>query len=113
MDMIYTVTFFGSIALGLIVLAAIALSFLSGAGPGAPVLLYDMLRHQGDGVARLAIASGSRGFELAVRECLHCSNTAQCKAWLDSRRREGFEAFCANAGYVSRMRNVAALAGSS
>jgi hypothetical protein len=73
----------------------------------APVLLYEVLRRQGDDVARLAIASGSRSFELAVRECLHCSSAGRCKAWLDGASRDDLEQFCANVGYVAQMRGLA------
>ena len=104
MNMVYAVTFFGSIAVGLIVLAAIVLAFRQGPGSEAPVLLYEVLRRQGDEVARLALASGSRSFALAVGECLRCSSTARCRAWLDGESREGIGQFCPNAGYILRMR---------
>ena len=111
MDLLYTVTFFGSIAVGLIVLGAIALAFWLGDTLGAPVFLYDMLSRQGDGAARLAVASGGRGFQLAVRQCVRCSNTTRCKAWLDGQSRESIDDFCPNAGYVSQMRGLATVAG--
>jgi hypothetical protein len=109
MDMIATVAFLGGIAFGLIVLGAIVLAFWRGSASDAPVLLYEMLRRQGPAAACLAVSSGNRGFALAVKQCLHCQSTARCRAWLDAGNREGFDQFCANAGYVSRMRSLGAV----
>jgi hypothetical protein len=103
------VAFLGAAVLCGIVLAAIVLALWQGAGNDAPVLLYPMLRSQGEEVARMATASGSRNFALAVKQCLRCQSTARCRAWLDSGNREGFDQFCANAGYVSRLRSLAAI----
>ena len=109
MNLLPTVTFFGAIVVGLIALTAILLAFGRGERPAASasLYLYEMLRSQGDGVARLAIASGGRSFALAVRQCLRCPNTARCREWLDAGRREGYGEFCGNAGYVLRMRGLA------
>ncbi len=38
----------------------------------------------------------------ATRRCVACADKARCDAWLASHRREGFEAFCPNAGFISR-----------
>jgi hypothetical protein len=43
-----------------------------------------------------------------VRRCVGCAEAARCRSWLDAGRREGYDAFCPNAGYVER---IAALAG--
>ena len=109
MDFLETVAFLGGGLVGAIALAAVFLALWRGA-PDVPVFLHAMLRRQGDDVARLATASGSRDFALAVNQCRCCNAAARCRAWLDSGKREGFDAFCANAGYVSRMRSLAALA---
>ena len=74
-----------------------------GFGDSSPVLLEKMLRRQGDDVARLALASGDRRFAQAVRQCTRCSEAAQCRAWLHSGAREGYQAFCPNAAFVHRM----------
>jgi hypothetical protein len=96
-----------SLALSFGLLGLIALSILAmgrwRSAPGGWVLLHEMLARQGDDVAHIATASGSRDFAVAVNQCLCCNSVARCRAWLDSGKREGFEAFCANAGYVSRL----------
>lgn len=76
------------------------------AGAGA-VLLEQMLRRQGDEVARVAIASGDRNFALAVGQCTRCNEAAQCRAWLQSGASDGYQTFCPNAGYVRRMKLLA------
>jgi len=72
-----------------------------------PLQLGEMLYRQGDGVARAAIAPGGHDFVLAVRQCTSCKAAAQCRAWLDSGQREGYGAFCPNAGFVDRMKRIA------
>jgi hypothetical protein len=110
MEFMQTVAFLGLGFIGLIVLG-IALVALWRASSDQPVLLHAMLRSQGDHVARVATASGSRDFAVAVKQCLRCPATARCRAWLDSDTKGGFEAFCGNAGYVSRIRGLVAFAG--
>ena len=77
----------------------------------APVPLYEVLRRQDPRAATMAVASGSRDFALAVRQCVACDAKTRCLARLDSGDRGGFEAFCPNAGYVSRMHGLASMPG--
>jgi hypothetical protein len=105
MEFMQMVAFLGIGFVGLIALGATFLNLYRGASD-KPVLLYAMLQRQGGGVARVATASGSRDFALAVNQCLCCNSAARCRAWLDSGKREGFDAFCGNAGYVSRIRSL-------
>lgn len=109
MEFMQTVAFLGLGFIGLIVLG-IALAALWPSSSDKPVFLHAMLRSQGDDVARVATASGSRDFALAVKQCLRCPATARCRAWLDSDTQGGFEAFCGNAGYVSRIRGLVTFA---
>jgi len=88
--------------LGLIALGAVAIGLWRGT-PDGQVLLYEMLARQGGDVAHAGLASGSREFAVAVKQCLACPATVRCRAWLDSGKRQGFEAFCANAGYAARL----------
>lgn len=76
----------------------------------APVFLYPMLQKQSSEAAHLATAAGGRDFALAVKQCLRCNAASRCSTWLESAGSQGFEAFCPNAGYVSRMRELAAAA---
>ena len=75
--------------------------------PAGPLPLYEMLVRQSPRAAGMALASGSRDFALAVRQCVTCKARTQCRTWLDLGKRDGFDEFCANAGYVSRMRSLA------
>jgi hypothetical protein len=95
----------GLIAL-LLVALAVHLLVRQGYGDGRPVLLERMLRRQSDAAAQQALASGGHAFAVAVRTCVHCSEAAQCRAWLASGARDGFEPFCPNSGYVERMRRL-------
>ena len=112
MEFMQMVAFLGLGFIGLIVLG-IALFALWRSSFGKPVLVYAVLRSQGDDVARVATASGNRDFALAVKHCLRCPETVRCRAWLDSGKRRGYEAFCGNAGYVSRIRGLVSSAGSA
>jgi hypothetical protein len=38
----------------------------------------------------------------ATRRCVACADKARCDAWLASHRRDGFDAFCPNAAFISR-----------
>lgn len=104
---------FSSMAVSLVFLAlfvgaAVALSlWQQGFGDSSPVLLERMLRRQGDNVARLALGSGDRSFAVAVRQCTRCQEAAQCRAWLTSGAREGYDTFCPNARYVQHMKVLA------
>jgi Family of unknown function (DUF6455) len=104
MDLLVSLAFSVGL-LGLIALGIVAIGLWRGA-PGGRVLLYEVLERQGGSVARTAVASGSRDFTVAVKQCLACPSTVRCGAWLDSGSRQGFESFCPNAGYVSRIRSL-------
>lgn len=108
MAFLETVGFLGGALFAVIVVAAIFMALWSRVSAG-PVLLYAMLRRQGEDVARFATASGSRDFALAVNRCVRCASTEHCRAFLDSGRRDGFDAFCGNASYVVNMRGIATL----
>ena len=55
-----------------------------------------------NGVAMAAAGASDYEMALATRRCVACAGKSQCDAWLAARRREGFEAFCPNAGLVAR-----------
>lgn len=85
----------------------VVLLWQQGFGDASPVLLERMLRRQGDNVARLALASGDRSFAVAVSQCTRCQQAAQCRAWLASGARDGYDTFCPNARYVQHMKILA------
>ncbi|MEW5707780.1 MAG: DUF6455 family protein [Pseudomonadota bacterium] len=39
----------------------------------------------------------------AVRTCVRCPHGSRCQAWLDAGQRDGFDAFCPNAGQIRRI----------
>jgi hypothetical protein len=72
------------------------------------LLFGDLLRRQGDEVLRMAVAGAGYDFMRAVRRCVKCEARARCSAWLDTGLSEGYEAFCPNAGFIERIRSLAA-----
>lgn len=108
MELLAAIAVMAAAVLALFIGCCIAVTLWNeGFGDSAPVLLEEMLRRQGDGVARLVLSSGGRDFAVALRQCTRCSEAAQCRAWLHSGAREGYQSFCPNAGFVSRMKLVA------
>ena len=95
----------GLIAL-LIIALVVYLLVRQGYGDAPPVLLERMLRRQSEAAAQQALASGGHPFAVAVRTCVYCAEAAQCRAWLASGARDGYQSFCPNAGYVERMRRL-------
>jgi len=108
MELAALIAALGGGLLVLLIATCIVLTLWSqGFGDASPVLLGEMLRRQGDEVARLALASGDRSFAVALRQCTRCNEAAQCRAWLYSGAREGYQTFCPNAGYVHRVKMLA------
>ena len=106
MDFLEIITVLSAASVAFIALCLTLLAWR--ASHAAPVLLYEMLDRQGGEVARLALASEGRSFGVAMKQCLACHAKGRCRAWLESGSRDGFEAFCANTGYIGRMRSLAA-----
>src|SRR5690349_8331829 len=89
-------------ALGVLIVAFVVLALWR--QDGKLLLLERALRRQGDDVAHRALSSGSHDCVMAVQRCLACSEAAQCRAWLSSGARDGYQSFCPNAGYIERMK---------
>jgi hypothetical protein len=104
MELLSLIAVMGGTLLGLVITAAVLLALWSRDALEKPLLLERVLRRQGDDVAHRALASGSQDFAGAVRQCLRCAEAAQCRAWLASGARQGYQWFCPNAGYIDRMR---------
>ena len=104
MEFLSLIAAMGGTLLALIIIVTVLLALWPGNAVEKPVLLERVLRRQGDDVAYRALASGSNDFAVAVRRCLQCTEAAQCRAWLSSGARQGYEWFCPNAGYVDRMK---------
>ena len=104
MDILPILAAYGTAALTVVILVAGLLAAWHGSG--GSVLIEKVLRRQSDGAACRALASGSRDFAVAVQRCLSCTQGAQCRAWLASGAREGYETFCPNARYVRGMKEL-------
>ena len=108
MELLSSIAVIGAGALALFIGSCIVVTLWNeGFGDSSPVLLEQMLRRQGDEVARRALATGDRTFAHALRQCTRCSEAAQCRAWLYSGASDGYQTFCPNAGYVQRMKLIA------
>jgi hypothetical protein len=108
MELLSSIAIMGGVVLALFIGACICIMLWdAGFGDSSPVLLEQMLRRQGDEVARRALASGDRNFAHALRQCTRCIEAAQCRAWLHSGASDGYQTFCPNAGYVQRIKLVA------
>ena len=107
MDLLPILAAYGTAALIIVILAAALLAGWRGDRRVGSVLLERVLRRQSDAAAGHALASGSRDFAVAVQRCLSCNQPAQCRAWLASGARQGYETFCPNARYVQRIKELA------
>jgi hypothetical protein len=106
MNFIESVAILGGTFLVVLVIGAVVMAEWRGL-PSGPLPLYEMLVRQSPRAASMALASGSRDFALAVRQCVTCDARNPCRVWLASGKRDGFDGFCANSGYVTRMRLLA------
>ena len=64
-----------------------------------------MLLRQGAEVPELSQRAG-RELGRAVRRCMSCSSAERCSAWLAQGEREGYDAFCPNAGFIEQLKKV-------
>lgn len=69
-----------------------------------PLFLARLLAFEGVDMSEHVKGAGARQFALAARKCMRCAARAQCESWLARREAGGYEAFCPNAGYVSRLK---------
>lgn len=73
-----------------------------------PVLIGELLRRQGADVLYLAVARDGGGFfRSALRRCGNCRSFEQCREFLDSGAREGYEDFCPMAAFVHQAKALA------
>ena len=98
------IAFLGASALGLGIAAVAALALWRAMTDERPLFLSELLALEGVDIGLGVRGAGARQFAIAARTCLQCTARARCEAWLASARREGYEAFCPNAGYIARMK---------
>jgi hypothetical protein len=106
MEFMVFVATLGGTALGFLIVAVAFMALWAGV-EAKPLLLEQALRRQGERVVHLALSPGNHQFAVAVQRCLACSEAAQCRAWLASGTRDGYQLFCPNAPYIERMRAIA------
>jgi hypothetical protein len=68
---------------------------------GRKLELWHMLHRRGL-TAEAALAE-PRPLAMALRRCALCPSVEECRHWLASGAREGFDAFCPNARYIRRL----------
>ena len=68
---------------------------------GRRLELWHMLHRRGL-TAEAALAE-PRPLAMALRRCALCPSVEECRHWLASEAREGFDAFCPNSGYIRRL----------
>lgn len=76
-------------------------------GYDRPILLGAMLRRQGAVLPDPITQAVGYDYAVAVRRCLNCGVSASCAKWLEQGKREGYEEFCPNAGYIERLKEPA------
>jgi hypothetical protein len=108
MELLSSIAVAGATLLGLLIVGCIVITLVkAGAGESPEVLLERALRRQGPQVAHLALATGDAAFGHAIRQCTRCTESPQCRAWLSSGARDGYQSFCPNAGFIRRMKLLA------
>ncbi len=68
---------------------------------GRRLELWHMLHRRGL-TAEAALAE-PRPLAMALRRCALCPSVEECRHWLASEAREGFDAFCPNSRYIRRL----------
>ena len=97
------VALLGATALGLGIVAAAVLGLWRAMGDERPLLLADLLAFEGIEMGEHVAGAGARQFALAARKCMQCAVRPQCESWLARREPGGYESFCPNAAYISRL----------
>jgi ribosomal protein S12 methylthiotransferase accessory factor YcaO len=104
MELLTSIAVMSSGLLALVIAVLVIAAVFSQSGGSQPLLLDQVLRRQSDALAHRAIASGGHDFVVAVQRCLACTEAAQCRAWLSSGARDGYQQFCPNTGFIERMK---------
>lgn len=69
-----------------------------------PLLLGEMLSRTGADVRRLASEAAALDRSLAAYRCLGCQRSVECRRWLGSGARDGYQAFCPNAAFIDSVK---------
>lgn len=68
---------------------------------GRRLELWHMLHRRG--LSAEAALAEPRPLAMALRRCALCPSVEECRHWLASEAREGFDAFCPNSRYIRRL----------
>ena len=68
---------------------------------GRKLELWTMLHRRG--LTPEAALAEPRPLAMALRRCALCPSVEECRHWLASEAREGFDAFCPNSRYIRRL----------
>src|SRR5512145_44675 len=68
---------------------------------GRKLELWTMLHRRG--LTAEGALEEPRPLAMALRRCAVCASVEECRHWLASEAREGFDAFCPNARYIHRL----------
>jgi hypothetical protein len=69
-----------------------------------PLLMHRMLKRQGVTIAGVEDHATLEQACHAARRCVACRDVEACKAWLDSGKTEGHEAFCPNCEFIEGLK---------
>jgi len=87
-----------------LVIAVLLLGLWLPASSLSTIPLEQLLRRQGDRIAARALMR--RDYAAALHRCNTCSQAAQCRAWILTDARDGYQHFCPNAAFVDHMKRV-------
>lgn len=69
-----------------------------------PVLMHRMLQRQGVTIAGVEDYATLEQACHAARRCVACADVEACKAWLETGKTEGYEAFCPNCEFIEGLK---------
>jgi hypothetical protein len=95
------------VLIGVLLVSVSVIMWRRALGDDRPLLLGTMLRRQGADVPDPITRSAGHDYSVAVRRCLNCAVSASCGKWLEEGRKEGYEEFCPNAGYIEGLKRAA------
>src|SRR4051812_26553885 len=104
MEPLASIAALSSALLIILVIAVLLLGLWLPAMRDDAVLLDQVLRRQDDRIAARALMR--RDYAAALQRCDTCSQAVQCRAWIATKARDGYQYFCPNAAFVDRMKRV-------
>lgn len=69
-----------------------------------PMQLAELMEREGLSAANAVASGDAHDLARATARCGMCTGEAECRAWLDSGKHEGYQAFCPNAELIERLK---------